>query len=249
MSDQKTEGRSPGFVHLHVHTEYSLLDGASRIKKLVSQAKAMDMPAVAITDHGVMYGVIDFYKEAQKAGIKAIIGCEVYVAPRTRFDREPRIDESPYHLLLLAENWEGYRNLSKLVSLAFLEGFYYKPRVDKELLRRYSKGLIAASACLAGEIPRALLQGQTDKANLLAREYEEIFGQGNFFLEIQQHGIEEQTRVNHLLVAMSRELSIPPGGHQRYPLCDQGGSPGPGCAALHPDRQGAERRKPDALSQ
>jgi len=197
------------FVHLHVHTEYSLLDGASRIRKLVSQAKALEMPAVAITDHGVMYGVIDFYKEAKKAGIKPIIGCEVYVAQRTRFDREPRLDESPFHLLLLAENQEGYRNLAKLVSLAFLEGFYYKPRVDKDLLRQYSKGLIACSACLAGEIPRALMQGQAAKARDLALEYQSIFGKGNFFLEVQQHGIEEQTRVNRQLVALSQELEIP----------------------------------------
>lgn len=197
------------FVHLHCHTEYSLLDGAGRIERLVAKAKELDMPAVAITDHGVMYGVIDFYKAAKKAGIKPIIGCEVYVAQRTRFDKEPRRDESPYHLVLLAENQEGYQNLSTLVSLAFLEGFYYKPRVDKNLLRRYSGGLIALSACLAGEIPHRILDGRLEEARDLAREYESIFGRGNFFLEIQQHGINEQDRINRELVKIARELDLP----------------------------------------
>lgn len=197
------------FVHLHNHTEYSLLDGASRIKKLVHRAKELDMPAVAITDHGVMYGVIDFYKEAKKAGIKPIIGCEVYVAPRTRFDKEHRKDDSPYHLVLLAQNQEGYKNLSRLVSQAFLEGFYYKPRVDKELLKKYSEGLIALSACLAGEIPQLIMQGNTSKAKELALEYKEIFGEENFYLELQQHGIEEQAAVNREVIKIARELGIP----------------------------------------
>jgi DNA polymerase-3 subunit alpha len=197
------------FVHLHIHTEYSLLDGASRIKPLIRRAKEMGMPAVAITDHGVMYGVIDFYKEAIRAGIKPIIGCEVYVAPRSRFDKEAKVDDTPAHLVLLAETDEGYQNLSKLVSRAFLEGFYYKPRVDRALLRQYSKGLIALSGCLAGEIPRSLLKGQADKAKTIAREYKDIFGKDNFFLEVQQHGIEEQTKINYEIIKMARELDIP----------------------------------------
>ncbi|MEL7563652.1 MAG: DNA polymerase III subunit alpha [Dehalobacterium sp.] len=197
------------FVHLHNHTEYSLLDGASRIKSLIKRAKELNMPAVAITDHGVMYGVIDFYKEAKKQGIKPIIGCEVYLSQRTRFNKEPKKDDSPYHLVLLAENQEGYSNLSKIVSLGFLEGFYYKPRVDKELLRKYSRGLIALSACLAGEIPQYLIEDRYDQAKLIAKEYEEIFGRGNFFLEIQQHGIEDQTKVNVGLCRIAEELNIP----------------------------------------
>jgi len=141
------------FVHLHVHTEYSLLDGACRIKELVAKAKKYKMPALAITDHGVMYGVIQFYKEAIRQGVKPIIGCEVYVAPNSRFDKSTQRKETPYHLILLAKNNEGYKNLMKLVTLSYLEGFYYKPRIDKEILREYSKGLIGLSACLKGEIP------------------------------------------------------------------------------------------------
>ncbi|NMA13997.1 MAG: DNA polymerase III subunit alpha, partial [Clostridia bacterium] len=179
------------------------------IKPLIRRAKEMGMPAVAITDHGVMYGVIDFYKEAIRAGIKPIIGCEVYVAPRSRFDKEAKVDDTPAHLVLLAETDEGYQNLSKLVSRAFLEGFYYKPRVDRALLRQYSKGLIALSGCLAGEIPRSLLKGQADKAKTIAREYKDIFGKDNFFLEVQQHGIEEQTKINYEIIKMARELDIP----------------------------------------
>jgi DNA polymerase-3 subunit alpha len=197
------------FVHLHCHTEYSLLDGASRIKSLVKRAKELNMPAVAITDHGVMYGAIDFYKEAKREGIKPIIGCEVYVAQRTRFDKEPKKDDSPYHLVLLAENQEGYRNLSKIVSLGFLEGFYYKPRVDREILRKYHKGLIALSACLAGEIPQYLIEDRYEQAKSTAIEYQEIFGRDNFYLEIQQHGIEEQTKVNLGLVQLAQELNLP----------------------------------------
>lgn len=197
------------FVHLHNHTEYSLLDGASRIKKLVKRAKELDMPAVAITDHGVMYGVIDFYKEAKKQGIKPIIGCEIYLAQRTRFDKEPKKDDSSYHFVLLAENQEGYQNLVKIVSLGFLEGFYYKPRVDKEVLRQYSKGLIALSACLAGEIPQYLIEDRYEQAKSTAQEYEEIFGRGNFYLEIQQHGIEDQTKVNLGVCRIAQELNIP----------------------------------------
>ncbi|WP_378956390.1 DNA polymerase III subunit alpha [Pelosinus sp. sgz500959] len=196
------------FVHLHVHTEYSLLDGASRIANLVKRAKELNMPAIAITDHGTMYGVIDFYKQARKQGIKPIIGCEVYVAPRSRRERCTVDGENYYHLILLAETDEGYRNLIELVSRGNTEGFYYKPRVDTELLREYSKGLICLSACIAGEIPTWMLKGDMDRAEALAREYMEIFGKDNFFLEMQDHGIPEQKQVNKLLVELSRKLGV-----------------------------------------
>ncbi|HHY06494.1 MAG TPA: PHP domain-containing protein, partial [Clostridia bacterium] len=152
------------FVHLHNHTCYSLLDGASKLEELMQQAKALGMDALAITDHGVMYGVLDFYKEAKKAGLHPIVGCEVYVAPRSRFDKVAGVDDSPSHLVLLAENQEGYRNLLQLVSASWLEGFYYKPRVDLSLLQEYSQGLIALSACLAGEIPTLLIQNKEEDA-------------------------------------------------------------------------------------
>ena len=198
------------FVHLHVHSEYSLLDGAIRIKDLVSKAKEFNMPAISLTDHGVMFGIMEFYKEAKKQGIKPIIGCEVYVASRSRFDRESNLgDTERGHLILLCKNNEGYKNLTKLVSLGFTEGFYYKPRVDKEILRKYSSGLIALSACLAGEIPRALIDNNYDKARELAIEYRDIFGDGNFFLEMQSNGIDEQVLVNQGIVRLSRELNIP----------------------------------------
>lgn len=196
------------FVHLHVHTEYSLLDGASRITNLVKRAKELNMPAIAITDHGTMYGVVDFYKQAKKQGIKPIVGCEVYVAPRSRRERCTVDGENYYHLILLAETDEGYRNLIELVSRGNTEGFYYKPRVDTELLRQYSKGLICLSACIAGEIPTWMLKGNMDKAEALALEYIDIFGKENFFLEMQDHGIPEQKQVNKLLVELSRKLEI-----------------------------------------
>lgn len=197
------------FIHLHNHTEFSLLDGASRVKDLVNRAKELKMPAIAITDHGAMYGAIDFYQAAKSAGIKPIIGCEVYVAQRTRFDKEPRKDDSSYHLVLLAENLTGYGNLMKIVTGAFIEGFYYKPRVDKDLLRRHSSGLIAMSACLQGEVPRMILAKDFDGARRIALEYQEIFGQENFFFEIQNHGLREQAEVNDRLGALSEELAIP----------------------------------------
>ena len=176
------------FAHLHVHTEYSLLDGACRIEKLLDTAKALGQSAVAITDHGCMYGVVDFYKAAKKRGIKPIIGCEVYVAKRTRFDKVHELDGENRHLVLLCENETGYRNLAALVSKAWVEGFYNKPRVDLELLQEYHEGLIALSACLAGEIPRALSRGDYPEAKAAALRYREIFGEGNFFLELQDHG-------------------------------------------------------------
>lgn len=198
-----------GFVHLHVHTEYSLLDGAASIHDLVRQAREYGMPALAITDHGYMYGVMEFYKACREEAIKPIIGCEVYVARRTRHDRTPRLDDNPYHLILLAENQEGYKNLVHLVSLASLEGFYYKPRVDEELLRRYSRGLIALSACLKGEVPALLQAGNGDEAKKAALRYREIFGAGNFYLELQENGMHEQQAVNRQLTRLADELGLP----------------------------------------
>ena len=197
------------FAHLHVHTEFSLLDGSNKIKEYVSRVKELGMNSAAITDHGVMYGVIDFYREAKKQGINPILGCEVYVAPNSRFDREITGGEDRYyHLVLLAENEEGYANLTKIVSKGFVEGYYYKPRVDKELLRKYHKGIIALSACLAGEVARFLTKGLYEEAKKTALEYQEIFGEGNFFLELQDHGIPEQGLVNQQLIKMSEETGI-----------------------------------------
>ncbi len=198
------------FTHLHVHTEYSLLDGANKISECIKQAKALNMDSVAITDHGVMYGVIDFYKKARAEGIKPILGCEVYVAPGSRFDREPGAgDERYFHLVLLAENNKGYENLTKIVSRGFTEGFYYKPRVDMEVLRQYSEGIIALSACLAGRIPRLLLKDDYEGAKTALNEYLDIFGRDNFFLELQDHGIPEQRMVNQQVMRLSKETGIP----------------------------------------
>lgn len=197
------------FTHLHVHSEYSLLDGSCKIKELAVRAKELGMDSMAITDHGVMYGVIDFYRAARETGIKPIIGCEVYVAPNSRMDREVTGGEDRYyHLVLLAENDIGYQNLMKIVSKGFVEGFYYRPRVDKEVLRTYHEGIIALSACLAGEIPRCISKGMYEDGVKTAKQYEEIFGKGNFFLELQDHGIEEQKRVNQALLRMSQETGI-----------------------------------------
>jgi len=208
MEKQPQHSNARSFVHLHVHTEYSLLDGASRIGSLVKRAKELNMPAIAITDHGTMYGIVDFYKQAKKQGIKPIIGCEVYVAPRSRRERNMVEGEAYYHLVLLAETDEGYRNLIELVSRGNTEGFYYKPRVDKELLSQYSKGLICLSACIAGEIPSWLLKDNITVAEALIQEYIDIFGKDNFFLEIQDHGIPEQKKVNKLLIEMSRKFDV-----------------------------------------
>ena len=198
-----------GFAHLHLHTEYSLLDGACRINRLFDRVKELGQEAVAITDHGVMFGVIDFYKAAKAAGVKPVIGCEVYVAPRKRTDRLPELDRESRHLVLLCENSIGYKNLIKLDSLAWTEGFYGKPRVDMELLEKYHEGLIALSACLAGEIPRALLRNDYEGAKRTALEFKRIFGENNFFLELQDHGIAEQRRINPQLIRLSEECSIP----------------------------------------
>lgn len=197
------------FTHLHVHTEYSLLDGSNKIKEYVDRVKELGMDSAAITDHGVMFGVIDFYRAAREAGINPILGCEVYVAPNSRFDKETAGGEDRYyHLVLLAENNQGYSNLMKIVSKGYVEGFYYKPRVDMEVLRQYHEGIIALSACLAGEVQRYLVRGMYEEAKRAALRHEEIFGKGNYFLELQDHGIPEQKSVNQQLLRMSRELGI-----------------------------------------
>ena len=196
------------FTHLHVHSEYSLLDGACRIKSLVKKAKELGQTAVALTDHGAMYGVIDFYKAALAEGIKPIIGCEVYTAQGSRLDKSTG-RESIGHLVLLAKNIEGYKNLAKIVSAGFVEGFYYKPRIDEEVLRKYSKDIIALSACLAGDIPRLLAADDMKGAKEKALTYLDIFGKGNFFIEIQDHGIMEQKQLNPKLIKLARDLDIP----------------------------------------
>lgn len=197
------------FVHLHVHSEYSLLDGASRLENLVQKAVEYEMPSIALTDHGVMYGVVDFYKLAKKAGINPVIGCEVYIAPRSRFDKEAHIDDTFHHLVLLAENNQGYKNLVSIVSKAYMDGFYYKPRADKELLAQHNQGIIALSACLAGEIPRLIVNDNYEKAKKTACEYREIFGKDNYFLEMMDHHLPDQRVVNEALRKLSQETGIP----------------------------------------
>ena len=197
------------FTHLHVHTVYSLLDGFAKIPDLVGRAKELGFDSLAITDHGVMYGVIEFYKECKAQGIKPILGCEVYVAPESRFDREVGSnDERYYHLILLAENETGYKNLTKIVSQGFTEGFYYKPRVDKEVLREHHEGIICLSACLQGEVAFYLRRRLYDEAKKVALEYRDIFGEGNYFLEMQDHGLSDDTIVNTDLLRMSQETGI-----------------------------------------
>ena len=236
-----------GFVHLHVHTEYSLLDGACRIRDLPALVKKMGQNAVAITDHGVMYGAIDFYRACKKEGIHPIIGCEVYVARRTRFDKQHEFDAESRHLVLLCKNETGYRNLSYMVSQAFTEGFYIKPRIDMDLLRQHSEGLIALSACLAGEIPRRLLNGDYDGAKEYALTMRDIFGEDSFYLELQDHGIADQTEVNQAAAAHPQRDGDPAGVYQRRPLSAEGGRREPRRAAVHPDGQDRGRRQPDAL--
>ena len=202
---------APHFTHLHVHTEYSLLDGSNKISEYVARVKELGMDSAAITDHGVMYGVIDFYKACRTAGINPVIGCEVYVAPGSRFDRETGKDAGEdryYHLILLAENNQGYANLMKIVSAGFVDGYYYRPRVDQEILEKYHEGIIATSACLAGEVQRLLVRGFYEEAKEAALRHEKIFGKENYFLELQDHGIADQQRINPLLVRMSRETGI-----------------------------------------
>ena len=203
-------GMNMAFTHLHVHTEYSLLDGSNKIKECVHRVKELGMDSCAITDHGVMYGVIDFYRAAREEGINPILGCEVYVAPNSRFDREAGAgEERYYHMVLLAENNVGYSNLMKIVSKGFVEGYYYRPRVDREVLEQYHEGIIALSACLAGEIPRYIMRGMYEEAKETAMYFERLFGRGSFFLELQDHGIPQQRTVNQQLVRMSRETGIP----------------------------------------
>ena len=197
------------FTHLHVHTEYSLLDGAARIKDLVSHAKELGMESLAITDHGAMFGVIDFYKECKKQGIKPIIGCEVYTAARKLTDKEADKDKHQGHLVLLAKNEEGYKNLIKLVSIGYIKGYYYKPRIDKDVLRQHSKGIIALSACLAGNVQQRLLQGNYEGAKAEASELLDIFGKGNFYLELQDQGLEEEARIKPQMLQLSQELDVP----------------------------------------
>ena len=197
------------FCHLHVHTHYSLLDGATRINDLVQRAKQMGMPAVAITDHGNLFGVIDFYEAARKAGIKPVIGCEVYMAPGDRRSKDAGgIKEASHHLLLLAMNRQGYRNLVSLSSIAYREGFYYRPRIDKEILRELSDGLLCTSACLNGEIPQALVHGNRRRAEEIAKTYLSIFGPDRFFIELQDHGIPEQKIINPELADLARRLGV-----------------------------------------
>ena len=196
------------FTHLHVHTEYSLLDGACRIDRMFDRLKAMGQTACAITDHGVMYGCVAFFDAAKAAGIKPIIGCEVYVATRTRFDKVNRIDGNN-HLILLCKNETGYKNLIKMVSAGFTEGFYSKPRIDKQLLEKYHDGLICLSACLAGEIPKALLAGDYDRARQTALWYRDLFGAENYYIELQDHGLEEDQAVLPQLIRLARETGIP----------------------------------------
>lgn len=195
------------FVHLHVHTQFSILDGASAIRSLIGKAAGDGMQALAITDHGNMYGVLPFIESARKAGIKPIIGCEIYVADGSRFDKKGKEDRSGFHMILLAKNLTGYRNLSRLCSLGYLEGFYYTPRIDKELLFKHHEGLMATSACLGGEIPRAILSHGKDKAGQILAEYLEVF-KDDFYLELQRHGLEEQQVVNDALVELSREQGV-----------------------------------------
>ena len=183
------------FTHLHLHTQFSLLDGACRLDRLVCRAKELGMTSLAITDHGNMYGAVDFYKECKRQGIKPIIGCEVYVAPRTRFDKEKVLDKEYNHLVLLVKNEIGYKNLIKMVSLSYTEGFYFKPRIDCDLLEKYSDGLVCLSACLAGEIPQLLLKREYDEARERSLWFNSVFGDGNYYLEIQNHGIPEQKTV------------------------------------------------------
>ncbi|MFR2403914.1 MAG: DNA polymerase III subunit alpha, partial [Eubacterium callanderi] len=197
------------FTHLHVHSEFSLLDGFGRIKQLVKEAKDLEMKSLALTDHGVLFGAVDFYKACLEEGIKPLIGCEVYVSPRRLDQKEGNIDTNPYHLVLLAENNDGYKNLMKVVSEGFIDGFYYKPRVDHEYLRKHHEGIICLSACIGGEIPRLIIEGQLQKANEICQMYQDIFGKGNFFLEIQDHRMQKEAQVNEVLIDFSKKYDIP----------------------------------------
>ena len=197
------------FTHLHLHTQFSLLDGACRLGELVSRAKELGMTSLAITDHGNMYGAVDFYRECKKQGIKPIIGCEVYVAPRSRYDKDKNFDSKYNHLILLVKNEIGYKNLIKMVSLSYTEGFYFKPRIDRDLLEKYSEGLVCLSACVVGEIPQLLLQRDYDGAKRAALWFNSVFGDGNFYLEMQNHGLDEERVVVDGLKRLSVDTGIP----------------------------------------
>src|SRR3989344_7698097 len=200
-----TEEKSP-FIHLHTHSHYSLLDGLSKLKDLIELAQKYKMPALAITDHGNMYGAMEFYKSAKEKGIKPILGVEAYIAERGRMDKEYGIDNKRYHLTLLAKNLKGYKNLIRLVTLANLEGYYYKPRMDKEILKKYSEGIIGLSGCLGGELSQSIVRNDMDKAKELIKTYQDIFGKENYFIEIQHHpSVEDDKRVREGLVALARE--------------------------------------------
>ena len=202
------------FVHLHVHTQYSLLDGAAETGRLLQRVKELGMPAVAITDHGVMYGCLKFYQQALKVGVKPILGCELYLAPRTLRDKVAKLDENPAHILLLAENNTGYQNLLKLVSIAHLEGFYYKPRIDLETLAKYSQGIIALSACMSGRIPRLLLEDRVEEAERELKTYQEIMGPDNLYIELQYQQLAEQRNLNRKLAALASSLPSATGCYQ-----------------------------------
>ena len=209
MTEAEAAGGADAFVHLHTHSEYSLLDGAARISELVSRAVAMGQPAVAVTDHGVLYGAVDLYTQAVAAGIKPIIGCEAYMAPRSHRDKEGRADRDPHHLVLLARDTEGWANLLALVSASHLDGHYYRPRIDKALLAEHSRGLICLSGCLGGELPQTILSGDLDAAERVARQHSEIFGSDSYFLELQDHGMAEEAVVREGLVEVARRTGLP----------------------------------------
>lgn len=200
---------SKNFVHVHCHSEFSLLDGANRLPYLIKRAAEMEMPALAITDHGVMYGVADFYMKCKANGVKPILGVEAYVAPRTHKDKQPRIDQAAYHMVLLAKNLTGYNNLLKLTTIAAIDGFYYKPRIDRDLLIQYHEGIIATSACLGSEINNALMKGEYEKARDAAGFYRDLFGEGNYYIELQNHNLPEQVLVNVDLLKIAKELKLP----------------------------------------
>lgn len=200
---------SKNFVHVHCHSEFSLLDGANRLPYLIKRAAEMEMPALAITDHGVMYGVADFYMKCKANGVKPILGVEAYVAPRTHKDKQPRIDQAAYHMVLLAKNLTGYNNLLKLTTIAAIDGFYYKPRIDRDLLIQYHEGIIATSACLGSEINNALMKGEYEKARDAAGFYRDLFGEGNYYIELQNHNLPEQALVNVDLLKIAKELKLP----------------------------------------